>query len=72
VEKFASVGCHRYYDFNIRHRVKSLTVPVTYRDFGSYSFRTDVTLERDVQKASGLRLGWNQKQIPDPTSDMVS
>jgi hypothetical protein len=52
--------------------IQSLTVPITYRDFASNWFQTDVTLERDVEKSGGLRLGWTQKQIPDPTSDRDS
>jgi hypothetical protein len=29
-------------------------------------------LERDVQKSGGLRLGWKQKRIPDPASEVMA
>jgi hypothetical protein len=56
------------FDFMRERGVPSVTVPITYRDSSNNWFQTDVTLERDVEKSGGLRLGWTQKQIPDPTS----
>lgn len=60
------------FDFMRERGVTRLTVPITYRDSGNNWFETDVTLERDVEKSGGLRLGWTQKKIPDPTLDTNS
>ena len=60
------------FDFMRERGIPSITVPITYRDSNNNWFQTDVTLERDVQKSGGLRLGWTQKRIPDPTSDTNS
>jgi hypothetical protein len=49
--------------------IPSITVPITYRDSNNNWFQTDVTFERDVQKSGGLRLGWKQKRIPEPTPE---
>jgi pyrimidine deaminase RibD-like protein len=57
------------FDFMRERGVSRLTVPITYRGAGSNWFQTDITLERDVEKSGGLRLGWTQKQIPHPTSE---
>jgi hypothetical protein len=54
------------FDFMRERGVIALTLPITYRDFENRWFQTDVTLERDVEKPGGLRLGWQQKRIPDP------
>jgi hypothetical protein len=56
------------FDFMRERGVVSITVPITYRDSSDNSFQTDVTLERDVQKSGGLRLGWKQKRIRNPDS----
>jgi hypothetical protein len=58
------------FDFMREQGIQKLTVPVRYRDFGNNWFQTEITLERDVEKSGGLRLGWTQKQISDPTSDV--
>jgi pyrimidine deaminase RibD-like protein len=60
------------FDFMRERGIKALTVPITYRDFGNCWFQTDITLMRDVEKSGGLRLGWLQKRISDPTSDAIS
>ena len=52
--------------------LQRLTVPSTYRDSENNWFQTDVTLERDVEESGGLRLGWTQKRISDPTSNVDS
>jgi hypothetical protein len=57
------------FDFMRERGVVSITVPITYRDSSDNSFQTDVTLERDVQKSGGLRLGWKQKRIRNPDSE---
>lgn len=57
------------FDFMRERGVQRLAVPITYRDSGNNWFQTEVTLERDVEKSGGLRLGWAQKQIPEPTSE---
>jgi hypothetical protein len=57
------------FDFMRERGIPSITVPITYRDSNNYWFQTDVMLERDVQKSGGLRLGWNQKRIPNPDSE---
>ena len=57
------------FDFMRERGVVSITVPITYRDSGDNSFQTDVTLERDVHKSGGLRLGWTQKPIPAPDTN---
>jgi hypothetical protein len=54
------------FDFMREGGIASITVPITYRDYNNNWFQTDVILERDVQKSGGLRLGWTQKQIPEP------
>jgi hypothetical protein len=59
------------FDFMRERGIKSLTVPIRYKDFANDWFQTDVTLERDVEKSGGLRLGWTQKRIPDPTSEAM-
>ncbi len=56
------------FDFMRERSVVCITVPITYRDSNNNWFQTDATLERDVQKSGGLRLGWRQKRIPDPIS----
>jgi pyrimidine deaminase RibD-like protein len=56
------------FDFMRERGIDALTVPITYRDFGNHWFQTDITLMRDVEKSGGLRLGWSQKQIPNPSS----
>jgi hypothetical protein len=48
------------FDFMRERGVQRLTVPITYRDSANNWFQTDVTLERDVEKSGGLRLGWTQ------------
>jgi hypothetical protein len=63
-------GSHELLDF--RAPDCGVVPPITYRDFANNWFQTDVTLERDVEKSGGLRLGWTQEQIPDPTSDTDS
>jgi hypothetical protein len=55
------------FDFMREREVSILTVPITYRDSGNCWFQTDITLERDVQKSGGLRLGWSQNRISSPT-----
>ena len=57
------------FDFMRERGVVSITVPITYRDSSDNSFQTDVTLERDVQKSGGLRLGWKQRRIRNPDSE---
>ncbi len=57
------------FDFMRERGIQRLTVPITYRDFADNWFQTDVTLERDVEKSGGLRLGWTQKRVLDPTSN---
>lgn len=57
------------FDFMRERGIVSITVPITYRDSSDNSFQTDVTLERDVQKSGGLRLGWKQKRIRNPDSE---
>lgn len=57
------------FDFMRERGIPSITVPITYRDSNNNWFQTDVMLERDVQKSGGLRLGWTQKQIPEPRSE---
>jgi pyrimidine deaminase RibD-like protein len=59
------------FDFMRERGITRLTVPITYRDFASNWLQTDVTLERDVEKSGGLRLGWTQKPISDPTSEVM-
>jgi TIR domain len=56
------------FDFMREQGIPSIAVPITYRDSYNNWFQTDVTFERDVQKSGGLRLGWTQKRISDPTS----
>lgn len=56
------------FDFMRERGVTSITVPITYRNSSDNWFQTDVTLERDVQKSGGLRLGWKQKRIPNSDS----
>lgn len=60
------------FDFMRERGVPSITVPLTYRDSNNNWFQTDVTIERDVQKSGGLRLGWTQKRIPPPASDVMA
>jgi hypothetical protein len=60
------------FDFMRERGVQRLTVPIRYRDFANNWFQTEVTLERDVEKPGGLRLGWRQKRIPDPTSEPMT
>ena len=60
------------FDFMRERGVQRLTVPITYRDFANNWFQTDITLERDVEKSGGLRLGWTQKRISGPTSEVMS
>lgn len=60
------------FDFMRERGVPSITVPITYRDSNNNWFQTDVTLERDVQKSGGLRLGWTQKRISGPASEVMS
>jgi pyrimidine deaminase RibD-like protein len=60
------------FDFMRERGTPSITVPITYRDSDNNWFQTDVTLERDVQKTGGLRLGWTQKWISDPTVGVTS
>ena len=55
------------FDFMRERGIPSITVPITYRDSNNNWFQTDVTLEREVQKSGGLRLGWTQKRIPAPS-----
>ncbi len=57
------------FDFMRERGIPSITVPITYRDSNNNWFQTDVTFERDVQKSGGLRLGWTQKRIPEPTPE---
>jgi hypothetical protein len=57
------------FDFMRERGIPSITVPITYRDSNNNWFQTDVTFERDVQKSGGLRLGWKQKRIPEPTPE---
>ncbi len=57
------------FDFMRERGIPSITVPITYRDSNNNWFQTDVTFERDVQKSGGLRLGWAQKRIPEPTPE---
>lgn len=57
------------FDFMREQGIRSITVPITYRDASDNWFETDATLERDVLKSGGLRLGWTQKRIPNPTSE---
>jgi len=57
------------FDFMRERGIPSVTVPITYRDSNNNWFQTDVTFERDVQKSGGLRLGWTQKRIPEPTPE---
>jgi hypothetical protein len=52
------------FDFMRERGIMKITVPIRYRDSNNSWYQTDVTLERDVQKSGGLRLGWTQKQIP--------
>jgi hypothetical protein len=60
------------FDFMRERGILSVTVPITYRDFSNNWFQTDITLERDVEKSGGLRLGWTQKRISGPTSEVMS
>jgi hypothetical protein len=60
------------FDFMRERGVPCITVPITYRDSSNNWFQTDVTFERDVQKTRGLRLGWKQKRIPNPASEVMS
>lgn len=60
------------FDFMRERGVAGMTVPITHRDSNNNWFQTDVTLERDVHKSGGLRLGWTQKRIPYPISDTNS
>lgn len=60
------------FDFMRERGIQSLTVPITYRDFANNWFQTDMILERDVEKVGGLRLGWTQKWISDPTLEAMS
>ena len=60
------------FDFMRERGIPSITVPITYRDSNSNWFQTDVTFERDVQKSGGLRLGWKQKRISGPASELMS
>jgi hypothetical protein len=53
------------FDFMRQRGIATVTLPITYRDSNNYWFQTDVTLERDVEKPGGLRLGWQQKRIPN-------
>jgi hypothetical protein len=57
------------FNFMRERGIPSITVPITYRDSDNNWFQTDVTFERDVQKSGGLRLGWTQKRIPEPTPE---
>ena len=60
------------FDFMRERGIPSITVPITYRDSNNNWFQTEVTLERDVQKSGGLRLGWKQKRISGPASEVMS
>jgi len=60
------------FDFMRERGILSVTVPITYRDFSNNWFQTDITLERDVEKSGGLRLGWTQKRISGPALEVMS
>jgi hypothetical protein len=60
------------FDFMRQRGIPSITVPITYRDSYNNWFQTDITLERDVEKSGGLRLGWTQKRISGPASEVMS
>jgi hypothetical protein len=57
-----------FFDLMRERGIPNITVPITYTDSSNNWFQTDVTLERDVEKSGGLRMGWTQKRIPNPAS----